>query len=66
MVAQVFKTEGPVQSKTAVIALKAAGVQVNSRGEYIRVGFGFNHNVEDVDELVAAISKSAGSAARSL
>lgn len=39
-------------AKHLVQELKNAGVVVDSRGKYLRIGFGLYHNKEDIDRLV--------------
>jgi len=44
--------------------LRQAGVQVDSRGPFVRMGFGFNHSARDVDHLAAALQHTASSIAQ--
>lgn len=51
----VFRQESAAQAHEVVQALAAKGIAVDNRGEFLRIGFGFNHSVEEVDFLIAAL-----------
>lgn len=49
----VFDQPCPADAKAVVEALrKSHGIEIDSRKTYVRIGFGFNHNPEDVDRLL--------------
>jgi len=50
----VFNTKDPSESKVVVEKmLRCADVEIDSRKTYVRIGFGFNHNCEDVAKLLS-------------
>ena len=51
----VFLQSTPDEAHSIVKALKEHGIGIDSRGALVRIGFGLNHNPEDVDRLLAAI-----------
>jgi len=51
----VFLQSTPDEAHCIVKALKEHGIGIDSRGALVRIGFGLNHNPEDVDRLLAAI-----------
>lgn len=53
----VFDQPDSKAAKEVVDTLRYShGIAVDSRKSYVRVGFGFNHNPEDVDRLLNALS----------
>ena len=55
----VFRQPDAAAAGAAVAALAAHGVQVDCRKEYLRVGWGANHSLPDVDALLAALQAAA-------
>lgn len=47
----------PVQAAAVVRTLAERGMVVDTRQQYVRLGFGFNHSKVDVDRLIAACYK---------
>lgn len=47
--------KGPQQAAEVVQRLANKGVIVDSRGDYVRIGFGANHSTSDVDVLLSAL-----------
>lgn len=54
-----FLVKSPAVAKCIVQLMDNFGVAVDSRKFYVRFGFGFNHNSEDVVELLSACEKVA-------
>jgi selenocysteine lyase/cysteine desulfurase len=57
----VFAQDHASTAKHTVDALARQGIQVDCRKAFVRVGFGANHSMSDVDALLSAL-KAAGSA----
>lgn len=51
----VFLQSSPEEAHCIVKALREQGIGIDSRGPLVRIGFGLNHNPEDVDRLLAAL-----------
>ena len=51
----VFLQSSPEDAKQAVDMLKSQGVAIDCRKTFLRIGFGLNHNPEDVDRLLSAL-----------
>ncbi|EFN57798.1 hypothetical protein CHLNCDRAFT_143159 [Chlorella variabilis] len=51
----VFAQPDAAVTKAVVEALAARGVQVDCRKNYLRIGFGANHGMDDVDALLTAL-----------
>lgn len=57
----VFAQDHAATAKHTVDALARQGIQVDCRKAFVRVGFGANHSMSDVDALLSAL-KAAGTA----
>jgi selenocysteine lyase/cysteine desulfurase len=55
----VFVQESAVEAAAAADMMRSRGIAVDNRKCYVRVGFGFNHNPEDVDRLLRAVADTA-------
>ena len=54
----VFDQPSAADAKAVVQTLrKSHGIEIDSRKMYVRIGFGFNHNPEEVDRLLRAIGQ---------
>ena len=54
----VFDQPSAADAKAVVQTLrKSHGIEIDSRKTYVRIGFGFNHNPEEVDRLLRAIGQ---------
>ncbi len=51
----VFLQSSPDDAKRAVDMLKSQGIAIDCRKTFLRIGFGLNHNPEDVDRLLSAL-----------
>ncbi len=51
----VFLQVSPEDAKRAVDMLKSQGIAIDCRKTFLRIGFGLNHNPEDVDRLLSAL-----------
>lgn len=56
----VFALEDPQAASDAVKALLKAGVEIDCREHWLRMGFGFNHSLRDVCRAVEAAEWAAG------
>ena len=53
----VFDQPSAVDAKIVVEALRQNhGIEIDSRKRHVRIGFGYNHNPEDIDRLLHAIA----------
>jgi len=50
-----FLQQSPEEASAAVKTLRDQGIGIDCRGSLIRIGFGLNHNPEDVDRLLSAV-----------
>ena len=53
----VFVQENPSESKVVVEYLSSHSIAIDNRKTYLRLGIGFNHNPEDIDNLLDVLSK---------
>lgn len=51
----VFLQASPEEASAAVKTLRDQGIGIDCRGSLVRIGFGLNHNPEDVDRIISAI-----------
>lgn len=54
-----FRQADARAARAAVEGLAASGIQIDSRKEYVRVGWGPNHSAADCDRLLAALAGHA-------
>ena len=55
----VFVQDNYEEAKNVVELMKAQCIAIDYREEFVRIGFGLNHNPEDIDRFIAAISPIA-------
>jgi len=56
----VFVQNTPTEAKTLVEYLTSQSIALDNRKNYVRIGFGLNHNPEDVDLLLGVIARYLG------
>jgi len=60
----VFRQPCPWTAQQAVQFLQRNDITIDCRNRFVRIGFGFNHNPEDIDELLRVLAKEPAPASK--